>query len=416
MGLGSAIRQRIARCSHLRSPPFLSPFFSLSLPPPRRQLRRCQPPVETSSPHEHCSSRPVARAANGAGVLHAKGRRLVYLNFDGVALTRAPVDDATANQSELIVSDMTIPAWQPTDILNHGGFPKQAFVDEALVILAETWAGIDVEFVTERPPPGTDYTMIAIAGSATNCDIAVDAGNCVGYAPVHCGASGGNSVAFVFPAGWNWQDMVELISHETGHTLGLDHLGFQGFIMAPFIGSDATRFGSGATNDPSDACNGDFQDSRQVLLDNVGPTGQDVLAPLIEITSHAPGDSIQPGAVLAATVTDIDSAVEVVELELADGVIGSDSTAPYEFSIPGDIPAGQTTLSVRARDTSGNESVADITLVMEESESGCTGDSCTPGCDEADQCESEGGCSTGGASSTSLLLILALLAIRRTRR
>ena len=100
-----------------------------------------------------------------------------------------------------------------------------------------------------------------------------------------------------------------------------------------------------------------------VLVTNV--TG-DVTPPSVSITAPANGANFQPGQTVFVTadVTD-DVAVAFAEAYVDDVFQGVDSTAPYQFAVPG-LTIGLHTVAVRGVDISGNAFTNGINVIVAE--------------------------------------------------
>jgi hypothetical protein len=103
---------------------------------------------------------------------------VIYVNFDGGDFS-AGMDDATADQASVLISDTTVDPYGGTD---------QA---QILATIAADYAPFDVLVTDERPAMGP-YAMVVI----TPTDV-VGVPGVAGVAPLDCGDAVRNNVAFV---------------------------------------------------------------------------------------------------------------------------------------------------------------------------------------------------------------------------
>ncbi len=152
-------------------------------------------------------------------------RLLVYLNFNGGELFDGDCGNPQKNIS----------------CINHteGDFAPHDSDDEyrsdVVELLRSLWIDYDVAFTRLRPPAHYDYVMIVISPQQSFNDyIMVKDGYVVGgVAPLDCHNKRLSDTAHVFTGKKvrNVLDMAEVISHETGHTLGLGHVTDQESMM-----------------------------------------------------------------------------------------------------------------------------------------------------------------------------------------
>jgi hypothetical protein len=350
----------------------------------------------------------------------AKGRRVVYLNFTGPTLTRSvSTDDATQDKSAMIKQSMDVTPFSASALNHDGGGTTQQIIDATVEQLEDSYSGIDVEFTTTRPGSGS-YSMIVFAGSGHTCENTIeDSPSCVGIALRDCGdLYFPSNIVFVFTWGTRWNDLAQVAAHEGGHAFGLDHILNSSAIMYPSVQGSfiPTDFLSGTIpgEDQPDACGGDtFQDSRERLLNNIGPTGQDVEAPDIEITSPENGAVVVGGTQVTANITD-NRAVLEAEMLIDNQPIEKKLNPPWTFTVPSGLPGGDHLLAVTATDESNNTSQKTISVTVEGNPS-CSSDgdcaegwvcidsACVPAgpaagnlgafCSQAEECDS-GACGT----------------------
>ncbi|MGE3454428.1 MAG: Ig-like domain-containing protein, partial [Kofleriaceae bacterium] len=158
------------------------------------------------------------------------------------------------------------------------------------------------------------------------------------------------------------------------------------------------------------------------------PVIDDATPPEVEITSPDDGSFIGEGFTVEVDASD-NKAVLSVEL-MIDGVnVGTDTSAPYTFTIPGTIESGSHTVEAVAFDqiNSASDSITVMMATTCSMDTECgTGEVCHQGlCKDEDLAGAYGGggcgCATGADSkgavgSLGLLLGTALLLRRRRTR
>src|SRR5512142_1063573 len=115
-----------------------------------------------------CSSSHHAApdAAPDADLLHcpapvdptAPGTHTVFVNFDGVTLTKGNCNDATTNCTSLVVQDQTVvPPWL------DGNADRANDIAAIMTVARTAVAPYSIDLVTTRPASG-DYKMIVVGG------------------------------------------------------------------------------------------------------------------------------------------------------------------------------------------------------------------------------------------------------------
>lgn len=316
---------------------------------------------------------------------HAQGKRITYLVFDGITLTRSTnTDDAITNRSAIVNSSTEIiPAFNINELSSTGGLTRAQIISRVIDDLYNLHLPYDVEFVTTRPTSGY-YSMIVFGGSCGT----VAGVNCAGIALRDCGDVMPSNITFVFPGGQRVSDLATTAAQEAAHAWGLGHTDDRYDVMYPVVqalipdgygagnimGADGNPDGSGC---PSSAT---YQDSHQKMLTNIGPRGQDTTAPAVTITSPNEGGVISPGDLVTVNATD-NLTVDHVDLELDGEIIRTATGAPWEFALGSQTPAGTHLLTARAFDPSGNMGFDRISVyVLSGNETPCqTVDDCEQG-------------------------------------
>jgi MYXO-CTERM domain-containing protein len=353
---------------------------------------------------------------------HAKGKRIVWLNFEGITLTSSnSTDDAVQDKSVILFlggtaagSSETIPAFVTSSLEDTGGLSRDQIIAYTLDELESIFAAYDVDFVLERPTTG-NYEMIVFGG---NCG-SVAGTNCGGIALADCGNTSNNNITFVFPPGLDYRDLAPTAAQESAHAYGLAHTVDNQDVMYPVIQSNffPDHFGNTDADCPSDeveqgtTCGKSSQNSHQAMLDTIGPRGQDVYGPTVAITSHVDGGTVRVGDTIAASIADEQSGVDRVEFLINNALVDTAEDAPYEFTFPEGIDPGNVSVVLRAFDTKDNQATGRVTLYLpsgnetpcEEdadcasAELECNGEFCVPenGISElGEACEANDACAT----------------------
>lgn len=313
---------------------------------------------------------------------HAKGQRIVYLNFEGVTLTYSGTNDDAIQNVSAIVNGQTevIAPFSTGDLYSTGGLSRQQIIARVVSDMYTLHDAFDVEFVTQRPASGS-YSMVVFGSS---CGAVIGSNNCAGVALRDCGDVMPNNITFVFPPGLRVADLATTAAQEAAHAFGLGHTDDQDDVMYPAIQNYIpTQFGAGSIPDNSGCGTATYQDSYQVMMNTIGPRGQDVVGPSIAITSPAEGATVTPGQTVVATITDA-SGIDRAVLE-SSGADQTRNSPPWEFTIPADVTAGEQSLTVRAHDVNGNSNFERIQVyVAGGDEAPCTGDD---DCDAGFECQ-----------------------------
>ncbi len=315
----------------------------------------------------------------------AQGRRVVYLAFDGVTLTRSQSNDDARTNTSAIVNSSTevIPAFNISSLSSTNGMTRAQIIDAVIDDLYTIHADFNVDFVTTRPSSGY-YSMIVFGGS---CGSVAGSTNCAGIALLDCGDQMPANITFVFPGGLRVADLATTAAQEAAHAFGLGHTSDVDDVMYPQIRTQVpSGFGAGNIPDgsgcPSSAT---YQDSYQKMMQTIGPRGQDTVGPLVIITSPTEGATIGGGTSLTASISD-DIAVARARLEIDGQLHGEKTDPPWSWGLPL-LSAGTHQLTVRAWDLSNNDGFARVNVNVDAG----TG----PSCNGPEDCETWEDCVNG---------------------
>jgi MYXO-CTERM domain-containing protein len=296
----------------------------------------------------------------------ALGKRVVYLNFDGVSLVRSNTDDdAVAGVSAIVLAApgeaVVIPRFQEAELREVAGLERVQIIQGVVDQLYRLHGDFDVELTTVRPENGP-YSMVVIGGS---CQSVFGEGGCGGVALLDCGDQMASNVTFVFPPRLRVGDLVTVAAQEAAHAFGLAHTLDTDDVMYPTVqGAFPSRFGAGPIpNGEANCQGGGFQSSDQRMLEIIGPRGEDVVAPAIQIVAPLPGSLLLPGDVVSAVVAD-SSEIEALELAVGGAVAAATLERPFRFTVPEGVASGEQLLEIRGRDIAGNEGAAVLDLTV----------------------------------------------------
>lgn len=326
-----------------------------------------QPPPDVASPPRPAAEDPDA----------PRGPAVLFLNFDGGTITYGP-DDAPNNQ-----------AWQWSGQWPaYGNGPDRT---AALAAVKANYGDFNLLVTDERPASG-DYSMIMVGPGMSG-----------GVATLDCNNQDNRNVGFAGHSegdGWGAGTHAALISHEAGHTFGMNHIYNADNIMNPTV-YDGARFartcvdlaGSGCAHD----C-GSGQNTYDELMRIFGPSAPDESPPTVAITAPADGDTFPEGTKVTIAV-DASDDVDVAEVSLMiDGsVISTKNGEPFSWEANFTDP-GMFTLEAVARDDWGNETTsAPVTIhVGEDGGDGGGGGDGGDGSDDGGDDGGDGGSDDGG--------------------
>lgn len=424
-------------------------------------------PATASGRHHACGTRQVRRSV-ASPLARAGGPRTVYLNrFGGTYhITTGATNSATQTAN--------------VDVTNDGRTrdaviaPMAADFDWAFIsgCVQDHYAQYDLVFVESRPTSGV-YLEAVVGGTGQELGFARDELFGIAGADNFCGVTEAG-IAFSFSethrgVGRDNEELCATIAHEVGHLLALEHETLATDLMSyVFITQSSTKAfvdmtsPCGVEPGQNDRCEctpnpPSTTNSAMRLRDFVGLRPTETVPPTLAVVSPDNGAELSPAFTVLADATDDVQMAEVTAL--VDGTaVASDSTpdgARYQIAVH-DVAEGAHTLTVRARDRSGNTTSVDVAIsvaklgqgasctlgsecagglcVAEGGEQYCT-QTCTPGadtCPDGWSCESTpsgiavcaggaggGCCQTGerpGAGSGLVALGVAGLLLRRRRR
>ncbi len=285
---------------------------------------------------------------------------VLFLNFDGVTITKGSSSNATTNTS--FIGGGTVPPFSGTE----------AEKQQAVTLIKQLYARYNVQVVTTRPSSGY-YDMTVIGGTPAHLGLSYGS-SVMGVAPMDCYNRMPSDVHFCFadnirayyPSGSALsQRVAETSSHEAGHVYGLPHTGDGCDLMSYSKCSVLKTFLDKTIPMQSDSygtCGFTQINTDQELLKVLGAsTGQtgDTAAPTVTITSPAAGATVSSPLTVRATISD-DTGVAKAEL-LVDGTTTQTLTAsPWDFTVT--LAAGAHALLVRGHDAAGNTGVDSVSV------------------------------------------------------
>lgn len=349
-------------------------------------LRDHPVPVPDHMPRRNVWTGPVA----GGG---AVAPWIIFTSFDGETVTEG-MDSAQQNITQI---DGFAGDYDP-----YGG---DASMRTAIIQAVQTdFAEYNFSIVDERPESG-EYSMTIV--SPTN-----PAGpGILGRAPLDCANMQTHSnVSFAFHGandGYNAVTVASTISHEQGHTFGLDHINEPAALLNPSdAGGDpsfidqciALTDGAGAfcADVHEQYCPaGSGQNSHLELLQTFGPAIPDIDPPIILITAPVNGATFPSGDGITVIADIIDDS-PVLEAELyINGVFYQlDNLEPWGWPV-NDLPDGLHTLEILAEDENGNQGLSTPVSILI---GGDAGDG-TGGETEGEDGPTAGGLDSGSGSS-----------------
>jgi hypothetical protein len=144
---------------------------------------------------------------------HPAAAYTVYLNFDGVTLTKAD-DDARVDHAQVLINAMSvIPRYMPNDT----DTVRQGRIDLIVGYVTHALAPYSIDVVTTRPASG-DYEMAVIGGDPVTLGYQQ---GLVSIAPGTCDANNRNRVSIEFDVGLNAVQETYSVLSDLGAMVGL---------------------------------------------------------------------------------------------------------------------------------------------------------------------------------------------------
>lgn len=193
----------------------------------------------------------VPRRADGeplAMVQSGPRSQTIFLNFDGAVIEQGgwAQDNAQTNRSFIPGGAISqVPAFEH----GHWGPDRGAVIGAIAAGVQEDFAAYQVQVTTARPSAGA-YTQIVVGGNPGH----IGWSGAIGVAPLDAGNWNQSDIGFVFTDemalyGYDARHVAWTITHEMGHSVGLDHIQPGDAIMHPVANHVAQRWSEGPTSD-----------------------------------------------------------------------------------------------------------------------------------------------------------------------
>ena len=301
-----------------------------------------------------------------------RGKVTFFLNFDGADLVFGSVDDAPNNQTSISIPGYSLSGPYPP----YGAGTKADQIYAAVLKDFEDFP--QVEITRERPANGP-YTMAMIGPHAL-----MNMGRGVSWND--CGNQNLDNVAFAFfgaDDGFSVEATAKTISHEIGHTLGLEHTALTDAIMVQGGDEPVSEFqdactqvvlgyGDNGYKCPSAhtmACEDAARQNSVLELQTV--LGEDEPDPPsegpLELAFTAPldGDVVSSTEPIAVRLdAQGGGGIDKIVLRIDDKLFGTDLVAPYEWSI--ELEEGEHVLSAEATADDGQLVTASIAVLADD--------------------------------------------------
>jgi MYXO-CTERM domain-containing protein len=140
--------------------------------------------------------------------------RRIFVNFSSgeESLTFAAKDNALVNESRLCSAE-PLPRWNGA----QGCGSREACAGSIVQALEDRWKDFEVVFSQQRP--AEPYDMVVVGPPSIDCQFGV-----MGIADVDCEDTNHSNVALAFDCDNTVSYCADVISHELGHSFGLDHV------------------------------------------------------------------------------------------------------------------------------------------------------------------------------------------------
>ena len=191
--------------------------------------------------------------------LATSGKQIVYVNFDGVTIRDCDnyCSDARSDRSWAIGAHF---GGSSKTFARYAGSSSQR--DSIMSDLREGFDDYNIDFTTSRPSSGP-YTMLIISTSS---------GPNHGVAPLNCGNTNANDIAFVYKIGnssTSW--IAQAGAHELGHSFGLSHVKeSRDFMQWASSGDVFSRATWDSARSNKRCFDGNTQDAPAILKANLG--------------------------------------------------------------------------------------------------------------------------------------------------
>jgi hypothetical protein len=318
--------------------------------------------------------------------------RIMFINFDGAKLQSGCGNDSHNDCS-------TMAGMFGGEILPYPG-------DEGIRAAIAQGVRADADFfdltVTDvRPPDSADYVMVLVGNSVLG---GAEYHGFAGVSPsIDCGDSNPNETCFSLANSYNGNGMSTVVSHEAGHTWGLEHVNEKSDQMYPTAGAVLDpKFVDGCYQCVSDTmlnpsggvcnsvhtmfCNSAQQNSYQELLWLFGPPNPDAVAPEIVIEAPTEGEVLPHPADFDLVITMSDNETPQVidtRIYLDDELVVEDEYVPTTLSFPiqGGVDVGDHSFRIEIADEAGNLASDEVSFAVGSGggDDGDTGDDGTDG-------------------------------------
>lgn len=298
----------------------------------------------------------------------------VFLNrCPGGCVYRPGSTDARTNQSAIPTRTSTLPAAR----LTHDEW------DELHRCLYELYADFDVVLVDREPTSGP-YIEAAIGGRPD--DLGINR-SIAGVSPLDCGLID-RAINFTFSEvidrRENASHLCEVVAHELGHSIGLEHLYYARDVMSylDWIPPKVfTRVDAECGEYEARACgcgSGELQNSFVRLGEHLGRrTTTPDLPPRIRLVSpndfviNVFGDEdrpvepeVEPAFPIVVDATDSEGRVTLLEVRVDGVLVGSGTEPPWVFQAPEGLALGPHLVEARGFDERGQRSISTATVTM----------------------------------------------------